>query len=216
MLSYLHAAGMHAAYAALLHDAAIADFDPADPSARAVGLLEKKWTSVIRLQKKVSLSLRPPTVVSHIRRSSTSRPATPHSSQNSPPRPARPPPPPSSPDHRHATHSRRTAHPSHASHSTPHGQSSQAPARTRRSRSGTGKPARWRGHSRAIQRPSWTSTLTARAASWVSTSILYMGSPYSDLLLRPHRQIMGYVQRIHKRQDLARPRPFRLQRTIHA
>ncbi|KAL0255636.1 nuclear distribution protein PAC1 [Cryptococcus tetragattii IND107] len=53
MLSYLHAAGMHAAYAALLHDAAIADFDPADPSARAVGLLEKKWTSVIRLQKKI-------------------------------------------------------------------------------------------------------------------------------------------------------------------
>ncbi|KAE8538749.1 nuclear distribution protein PAC1 [Cryptococcus gattii VGV] len=53
MLSYLHAAGMHSTYAALLHDAAIPDFDPADSSARAVGLLEKKWTSVIRLQKKI-------------------------------------------------------------------------------------------------------------------------------------------------------------------
>ncbi|KIR29798.1 nuclear distribution protein PAC1 [Cryptococcus deuterogattii LA55] len=36
------------------------------------------------------------------------------------------------------------------------------------------------------------------------------------MLVRPHRQIMGYVQRIHKRQDITRPRPFRLQRTIHA
>lgn len=53
MLAYLHAAGMHNAFAALQHDAALHDFDPRDTAARAVGLLEKKWTSVIRLQKKV-------------------------------------------------------------------------------------------------------------------------------------------------------------------
>ncbi|WVO19127.1 nuclear distribution protein PAC1 [Cryptococcus decagattii] len=38
ILSYLHAAGMHAAYAALLHDAGITDFDPGDASARAHSL----------------------------------------------------------------------------------------------------------------------------------------------------------------------------------
>ncbi|UOH80908.1 nuclear distribution protein PAC1 [Cryptococcus neoformans] len=54
MLAYLHAAGMHNAFAALQHDAALQDFDPRDTAARAVGLLEKKWTSVIRLQKKSS------------------------------------------------------------------------------------------------------------------------------------------------------------------
>ena len=53
MLSYLHVSGMHETYEALRREGGIADFDADDPKARWVGLLEKKWTSVIRLQKKV-------------------------------------------------------------------------------------------------------------------------------------------------------------------
>ena len=54
MLSYLHSAGMHDAYDALKAETDNAEFDPSDVKAKWVGLLEKKWTSVIRLQKKVS------------------------------------------------------------------------------------------------------------------------------------------------------------------
>lgn len=53
MLSYLHATGMHDTYDALKRDTDNDDFDPSDAKAKWVGLLEKKWTSVIRLQKKV-------------------------------------------------------------------------------------------------------------------------------------------------------------------
>lgn len=53
MLSYLHAAGMHSTYDALRKETQLNDFEEDDPKARWVGLLEKKWTSVIRLQKKV-------------------------------------------------------------------------------------------------------------------------------------------------------------------
>ncbi|KAK8858548.1 nuclear distribution protein PAC1 [Kwoniella newhampshirensis] len=53
MLSYLHAAGMHDTYDALKRETDNADFTNDDPKARWVGLLEKKWTSVIRLQKKI-------------------------------------------------------------------------------------------------------------------------------------------------------------------
>lgn len=53
MLSYLHASGMHDAYDTLKRETDNADFDPSDVKAKWVGLLEKKWTSVIRLQKKV-------------------------------------------------------------------------------------------------------------------------------------------------------------------
>lgn len=53
MLSYLHAAGMHEAYDALKRETDNGEFDPNDVKAKWVGLLEKKWTSVIRLQKKV-------------------------------------------------------------------------------------------------------------------------------------------------------------------
>jgi len=53
MLSYLHHAGMNSTYDALRNDTLIDDFEADDPKAKWVGLLEKKWTSVIRLQKKV-------------------------------------------------------------------------------------------------------------------------------------------------------------------
>ena len=53
MLSYLHSAGMSSTYDALKNESFIEDFEADDPKARWVGLLEKKWTSVIRLQKKV-------------------------------------------------------------------------------------------------------------------------------------------------------------------
>ena len=53
MLSYLHATGMQDTYEALKRETQNEDFDVTDPKARWVGLLEKKWTSVIRLQKKV-------------------------------------------------------------------------------------------------------------------------------------------------------------------
>ena len=53
MLSYLHTAGMHDAYDALKRETDNDEFDPGDVKAKWVGLLEKKWTSVIRLQKKV-------------------------------------------------------------------------------------------------------------------------------------------------------------------
>ena len=53
MLSYLHSAEMHSTYEALRTETLIEDFEADDPKAKWVGLLEKKWTSVIRLQKKV-------------------------------------------------------------------------------------------------------------------------------------------------------------------
>ena len=54
MLSYLHATGMQETYETLKRETQNDDFDVTDPKARWVGLLEKKWTSVIRLQKKAS------------------------------------------------------------------------------------------------------------------------------------------------------------------
>ena len=53
MLSYLHSSGMHTTYEALKKETGNDDFEVDDPKARWIGLLEKKWTSVIRLQKKV-------------------------------------------------------------------------------------------------------------------------------------------------------------------
>jgi platelet-activating factor acetylhydrolase IB subunit alpha len=52
MLEYLHANNFTAAYNALKMDSGV-EYTP-DPKAKYAGLLEKKWTSVIRLQKKVS------------------------------------------------------------------------------------------------------------------------------------------------------------------
>jgi len=46
--------GMHDTYEALRRETENDEFDPSDAKAKWVGLLEKKWTSVIRLQKKVS------------------------------------------------------------------------------------------------------------------------------------------------------------------
>ncbi|QRW17304.1 nuclear distribution protein PAC1 [Rhizoctonia solani] len=51
ILDYLHSAGLTHSYEALLEETGCA-FTP-DPKARHAGLLEKKWTSVIRLQKKI-------------------------------------------------------------------------------------------------------------------------------------------------------------------
>lgn len=52
MLDYLGTAGFQRTFDALKEDAGLEDFQP-DPKAKWTGLLEKKWTSVIRLQKKV-------------------------------------------------------------------------------------------------------------------------------------------------------------------
>lgn len=57
MLSYLHSAGLRDTYDALKRETDNEDFTTDDPKAKWVGLLEKKWTSVIRLQKKVRVSL---------------------------------------------------------------------------------------------------------------------------------------------------------------
>lgn len=51
MLEYLHANNFVGAYSALKEDSGV-EYTP-DPKAKYAGLLEKKWTSVIRLQKKV-------------------------------------------------------------------------------------------------------------------------------------------------------------------
>ncbi|PFH54236.1 hypothetical protein AMATHDRAFT_53112 [Amanita thiersii Skay4041] len=51
MLEYLYANNFTAAYHAFKKDAGI-EYNP-DPKAKYAGLLEKKWTSVIRLQKKI-------------------------------------------------------------------------------------------------------------------------------------------------------------------
>lgn len=51
MLDYLYANNYMSAFSALKADAAT-EYTP-DPKAKYTGLLEKKWTSVIRLQKKV-------------------------------------------------------------------------------------------------------------------------------------------------------------------
>jgi platelet-activating factor acetylhydrolase IB subunit alpha len=55
MLSYLHSAGLRDTYDALKRETDNAEFEVDDPKAKWAGLLEKKWTSVIRLQKKVSV-----------------------------------------------------------------------------------------------------------------------------------------------------------------
>lgn len=52
MLDYLYANNFISAFNALKSDAGT-QYTP-DPKAKYAGLLEKKWTSVIRLQKKVS------------------------------------------------------------------------------------------------------------------------------------------------------------------
>lgn len=51
ILEYMHASGFEGAYAALRNDAALPEYAP-DPQSRFSGLLEKKWLSTIRLQKK--------------------------------------------------------------------------------------------------------------------------------------------------------------------
>ncbi|GAA5822770.1 hypothetical protein JCM11251_004371 [Rhodosporidiobolus azoricus] len=52
MLDYLNTNGFHETLAALKKESGQAEFQP-DPKAKWSGLLEKKWTSVIRLQKKI-------------------------------------------------------------------------------------------------------------------------------------------------------------------
>lgn len=51
ILEYLHSNNFTDAFTSLKSDTGI-DYTP-DPKAKYAGLLEKKWTSVIRLQKKV-------------------------------------------------------------------------------------------------------------------------------------------------------------------
>ncbi|CAO3694905.1 unnamed protein product [Umbelopsis ramanniana] len=52
ILDYLSASGFHDSFAALKAESLNDDFVP-DPKQKYAGLLEKKWTSVIRLQKKI-------------------------------------------------------------------------------------------------------------------------------------------------------------------
>lgn len=56
ILDYLSNAGFHQTFDALKAEAGQADFQP-DSKAKWSGLLEKKWTSVIRLQKKVRVEV---------------------------------------------------------------------------------------------------------------------------------------------------------------
>ena len=53
ILEYLHSQNFTEAYSALKSEANV-DYTP-DPKSKYAMLLEKKWTSVIRLQKKVRL-----------------------------------------------------------------------------------------------------------------------------------------------------------------
>lgn len=55
LLDYLNTNGFHETVAAFKQESGQAEFQP-DPKAKWSGLLEKKWTSVIRLQKKVRLT----------------------------------------------------------------------------------------------------------------------------------------------------------------
>lgn len=52
ILDYLHSNGYTTAFDSLKAESKQEDFNP-DPKQKYAGLLEKKWTSVIRLQKKV-------------------------------------------------------------------------------------------------------------------------------------------------------------------
>lgn len=52
ILDYLNASGFSESFDTLKNETHITDFVP-DPKQKYAGLLEKKWTSVIRLQKKV-------------------------------------------------------------------------------------------------------------------------------------------------------------------
>ncbi|CAO3608685.1 unnamed protein product [Cunninghamella blakesleeana] len=52
ILDYLNASGFSESFAILKNETQINDFVP-DPTQKYAGLLEKKWTSVIRLQKKI-------------------------------------------------------------------------------------------------------------------------------------------------------------------
>lgn len=70
MLSYLHSAGLRDTYEALKRETDNEDFTTDDPKAKWVGLLEKKWTSVIRLQKKVCPYFFPCPMISSISSSS--------------------------------------------------------------------------------------------------------------------------------------------------
>lgn len=54
LLDYLNSNGFHETVAAFKQESGQGEFQP-DPKAKWSGLLEKKWTSVIRLQKKVRL-----------------------------------------------------------------------------------------------------------------------------------------------------------------
>lgn len=52
ILDYLSASGFNESFQALRKESRNQDFTPG-PQQKSTGLLEKKWTSVIRLQKKV-------------------------------------------------------------------------------------------------------------------------------------------------------------------
>ncbi|PWN42150.1 putative platelet-activating factor acetylhydrolase ib alpha subunit [Ceraceosorus guamensis] len=53
ILEYMHRSGFEDAYEALKKDADMPDFSPSTAPQKVVGLLEKKWTGTVRLQKKV-------------------------------------------------------------------------------------------------------------------------------------------------------------------
>lgn len=55
LLEYLHVAGFTSTYDALKAESKLTDYEPHSQS-RYAGLLEKKWLSTIRLQKKVCSS----------------------------------------------------------------------------------------------------------------------------------------------------------------
>ena len=76
-LEYLHASGFGDAFDVLRRDAGLADYAP-DPQSRFCGLLEKKWLSTIRLQKKnMELESRVAQLEQELQAAPSARPAAP-------------------------------------------------------------------------------------------------------------------------------------------
>jgi platelet-activating factor acetylhydrolase IB subunit alpha len=57
LLDYLASAGLNESFECLKRECHLPEYQH-DPKSRSSGLLEKKWTSVIRLQKKVTSATR--------------------------------------------------------------------------------------------------------------------------------------------------------------
>ncbi len=152
ILDYFKTNGLHESYATLMREAGQDGFVP-DPKAKYAGLLEKKWTSVIRLQKKI---MEMESRMSQLQEELAAAPSAKRSASLNDwvPRAA---------SARHSMQGHRmpvtkvSFHPSLArSHRRP---------KTRRSSCGTGRRANSNARSRVTPRRCRTSTLTPRATT---------------------------------------------------